>query len=66
MKVKDFFAGNFSKDYLTKRLGPILIINLCFWIILSAIFYEGFDWTRMDVSCLGAMNQNPIGWFFGL
>lgn len=64
MIIKDLIKGDYSREILKKYFTPLLIINFCIWMIISSLFYNNYDWTRMDVSYLGVPALNPNGWVF--
>lgn len=62
LTIKDIFTGNFTREFL-RKYTLILVVNFIVWILISTMFYENYDWTRMDVSFLGITSRNP-GWIF--
>lgn len=61
LSLKNLFAGNFSRKILYKHVIPSLMINFSFWMFLSVLSYDGFDWRFHDISFLGHPNRTT--WF---
>ena len=62
--IKKLFIGEYSGDFLKKKLGPLSILVFAGFMGISWILFPNYNWTQMDISNLGHPELNPLGWIF--
>ena len=64
-QVKDFLTGKVEKEFLVRRLVPVLILIMWICILISNLFFPtAYDWRYMVISDLTSPHDNPKGFLF--